>query len=269
MKIIVIKWGSFAVPIGRQESRGRGTANKGVVQDVLKLSKSIKPVIVHGGGKEISETLSRAGIKSKFMRGQRVTDKATMEIVEKVLSGKINKAIVGLINAMGGRAVGISGKDRNLIVARKKQSKIPLGFTGVVKEIHPGILSSLLKENIIPIISPVSADTKGKTYNINADSVAGKMAVVLRAESLVFLSNVPGVLVNPQERKSVLPVLKISQIAQLKKEKRISTGMLPKLEAAKEALQGGVKDVYIVDGQAKGVLIKLLAGERVGTRITK
>jgi len=260
MKTIVIKWGSFA--------KGDRT-NREVVQDILKLKDSVHPVIVHGGGKEITEALNRAGIKSKFVQGHRVTDKATMEIVEDVLSGKVNKAIVNVINVMGGKAIGISGKNKELIVAKKKPGKVPFGFTGVVKEIHPGILNSLLKKNIIPVISPVSADPKGQTYNINADLVAGEIAAALKAEGLIFLSNVPGVLANSEDTKSVLPVLKISQIAQLKREKKIDAGMLPKLEACKKALMSGVKYVHIVDGRRKKVLIKLLAGEKIGTRIMK
>lgn len=262
MKTVVIKWGSF-------KFRGHGAANKGVVQDILQLQETMRPVIVHGGGKEITEALSKAGIKSKFVQGHRVTDKATMEIVEMVLSGKVNKAIVGLINIMGGRAIGISGKDGNLIVAKKKPGKISLGVTGVVKEVQPEILKFLLKNNVIPVVSPVSVDAKGRTYNINADSVAAEVAVALKARCLIFLSNVAGVLLNPEDKKSVLPLVKIGQINKLKQEGQISSGMLPKLEAGKKALDSGVKYVHVIDGKRKRVLRKLLAGERVGTRIMK
>ncbi|MFH1702555.1 MAG: acetylglutamate kinase [Nitrospirota bacterium] len=236
----------------------------------------IHPVIVHGGGPKISSTMEKMGKKPEFIQGQRFTDKETMDIVEMVLGGLINKEIVSLINSHGGKAVGLSGKDGGLIKAKKKLLKISaekgkrktidLGFVGDVTGIDTKILMSLEKEGFIPIISPIGVSQEGETLNINADSVAAFIASALRAEKLILLTDVPGV----KDKKSrIISTLTYQQIKKLIKEETIAGGMLPKVQACLEAIRGGVSKTHIIDGRVPHcLLLEIFTKRGIGTEIS-
>jgi acetylglutamate kinase len=236
----------------------------------------IHPIIVHGGGPKISSTMKKMGKKPEFIQGQRFTDKETMDIVEMVLGGLINKEIVSLINSHGGKAVGLSGKDGGLIKAKKKLLKISaekgkrktidLGFVGDVTGIDTKILMSLEKKGFIPIISPIGVSQKGETLNINADSVAAFIASALRAEKLILLTDVPGV----KDKKSrIISTLTWQQIKKLIKEGTIAGGMLPKVQACLEAMRSGVSKTHIIDGRVPHcLLLEIFTKRGIGTEIS-
>src|SRR3990170_3232970 len=243
-KTFVIKYGGAA--------QVEAALKDSFAQDVVLLNFiGIRPVIVHGGGPKISETMKKMGKEPTFIHGQRVTDKETMDIVEMVLGGLVNKEIVALINSHGGKAVGLSGKDGGLIKAKKKLLKISaekgkrktidLGFVGDVTGIDTKILMSLEKENFIPIISPIGVSQKGETLNINADSVAAFIASALRAEKLILLTDVPGV---KDKKGRIISTLTYQHIKKLIKEETIAGGMLPKVQACLEAIRGGVSKTH-------------------------
>jgi acetylglutamate kinase len=238
----------------------------------------INPVIVHGGGPQIGQLLTKLGKKSEFVEGMRVTDKETMDVVEMVLVGKVNKEIVSLINQQGGKAVGLSGKDGRLINAKKlKITKsrgkgkppevIDLGMVGEVKAINPGVIESLEKENFIPVIAPIGVGEEGETYNINADLVAGKVASALRAEKLILLTDVEGVM---DEKKQLIPTLDAKKAKRMMTQKIISSGMIPKVNCCLEALEEGVIKTHIIDGRVDhAVLLEIFTDVGVGTQISK
>jgi len=236
----------------------------------------IHPVIVHGGGPKISSTMKKMGKKPEFIQGQRFTDKETMDIVEMVLGGLINKEIVSLINSHGGKAVGLSGKDGGLIKAKKKLLKISaekgkrktidLGFVGDVTGIDTKILMSLEKKGFIPIISPIGVSQKGETLNINADSVAAFIASALRAEKLILLTDVPGV---KDKKGRIISTLTWQQIKKLIKEETIAGGMLPKVQACLEAMRSGVSKTHIIDGRVPHcLLLEIFTKRGIGTEIS-
>ena len=236
----------------------------------------IHPVIIHGGGPKISSTMEKMGKKPEFIQGQRFTDKETMDIVEMVLGGLVNKEIVSLINKHGGKAVGLSGKDGGLIKAKKKLLKtsaekgkrktIDLGFVGDVTGIDTKILMSLEKEGFIPIISPIGVSQKGETLNINADSVAAFIASALRAEKLILLTDVPGV---KDKKGRIISTLTYQQIKKLIKEGTIAGGMLPKVQACIEAIRGGVSKTHIIDGRVPHcLLLEIFTKRGIGTEIS-
>lgn len=236
----------------------------------------IHPVIVHGGGPKISSTMEKMGKKPEFIQGQRFTDKETMDIVEMVLGGLINKEIVSLINSHGGKAVGLSGKDGGLIKAKKKLLKISaekgkrktidLGFVGDVTGIDTKILMSLEKEGFIPIISPIGVSQEGETLNINADSVAAFIASALRAEKLILLTDVPGV---KDKKGRIISTLTYQQIKKLIKEETIAGGMLPKVQACLEAMRSGVSKTHIIDGRVPHcLLLEIFTKRGIGTEIS-
>jgi len=236
----------------------------------------IHPIIVHGGGPKISSTMKKMGKKPEFIQGQRFTDKETMDIVEMVLGGLINKEIVSLINSHGGKAVGLSGKDGGLIKAKKKLLKISaekgkrktidLGFVGDVTGIDTKILMSLEKKGFIPIISPIGVSQKGETLNINADSVAAFIASALRAEKLILLTDVPGV---KDKKGRIISTLTWQQIKKLIKEETIAGGMLPKVQACLEAMRSGVSKTHIIDGRVPHcLLLEIFTKRGIGTEIS-
>jgi acetylglutamate kinase len=236
----------------------------------------IHPVIVHGGGPKISSTMEKMGKKPEFIQGQRFTDKETMDIVEMVLGGLVNKEIVSLINKHGGKAVGLSGKDGGLIKAKKKLLKtsaekgkrktIDLGFVGDVTGIDTKILMSLEKEGFIPIISPIGISQEGETLNINADSVAAFIASALKAEKLILLTDVPGV---KDKKGRIISTLTWQQIKKLIKEETIAGGMLPKVQACLEAIRGGVSKTHIIDGRVPHcLLLEIFTKRGIGTEIS-
>ncbi|MEM0351251.1 MAG: acetylglutamate kinase [Archaeoglobaceae archaeon] len=248
------------------------------VKDIILLQYiGIKPIVVHGGGPEISEKMEKLGLKPRFVEGLRVTDRETMEVVEMVLDGKINSKIVAMFIKNGGKAVGLSGKDGLLIVAEKKLMKmkkgleeviIDLGFVGEAKLVNPTILRILLENGFIPVISPVSADLNGNLYNLNADSVAGDIASALKAKKLVILTDVPGILRDVKDKNSLISRIKLSELRQLYEMGVLKGGMLPKFEAIAKALEGGVEKVHIIDGSRKhAILLELFTREGIGTMV--
>jgi acetylglutamate kinase len=248
-----------------------------VVKDVLLLYYvGIKPIVVHGGGPEISEKMQKFGIKPKFIDGLRVTDEETMEIVEMVLDGKINSKIVSMFIKNGGKAVGISGKDGLLIVAKKKLIKrkrgdleevIDLGFVGETEYVNPDILKILIDHGFIPVVSPVASDLAGNVYNINADIVAGHIASTLKAKKLIILTDVPGILKDPKDKSSLISRIKAEELEKMLESGVFSGGMLPKVEAVLMALRNGVERAHIIEGREHSILLELFTKEGIGTMV--
>ncbi|MGH7847528.1 MAG: acetylglutamate kinase [Candidatus Binatia bacterium] len=247
-------------------------------QDIVLLEYvGINPVVVHGGGPQIDQVLARMGIGKRFVRGMRVTDAETLDIIEMVLGGKINKEIVSLINRHGGLAVGLSGKDAGLIRARKMNLTvstngepseiIDLGMVGEIIGINAGVINSLDEAKFIPVIAPVGVGDQGETYNINADLVAGQVAEALGAEKLILLTDVEGV---KDKNGKLLSTLKINQANKLIQEGVVGEGMIPKVECCIEALKGGVGKTHIIDGRVKhAVLLEIFTEEGVGTEVVR
>jgi acetylglutamate kinase len=267
-KIIVIKYGGNAMTDDKLK--------EGFARDVVLLKLvGMNPVVVHGGGPQIDDLLKRIGKKGEFVQGMRVTDAETMEVVEMVLGGLVNKDIVNLINHHGGRAVGLTGKDGAFIRARKMMVRGPgesdplidIGQVGEVEAIDPQIVQTLLAGGFIPVIAPVGFGTKGESYNINADLVAGKVAEILKAEKLVVLTNTPGVL---DKNGNLLTGLTARRIDDLFADGTISGGMLPKIGSALEAVKNGVNSCHIIDGRVEhALLLEILTNEGVGTQIRR
>ena len=270
-KTIVIKYGGSTM---EEESLKRNFA----LDVVLLKYIGINPVIVHGGGPQIGEMLTKIGKKSQFIEGMRVTDEETMGVVEMVLVGKVNKELVTLINQQGGKAVGLSGKDGKLIIAKKLRLTksrgkdelpeiIDIGMVGEVKTINPGVIEALEKENFIPVIAPVGVGEEGETYNINADLVAGKVASALKAEKLILLTDVEGVM---DEKHRLIPTLDAKQAKSLMAQKVISSGMIPKVNCCLGALEEGVTKTHIIDGRVEhAILLEIFTDVGIGTQITK
>jgi len=247
-------------------------------QDIVLLKYvGISPVVVHGGGPQIDQTLKKMGIVSRYMQGMRVTDPETLDIVEMVLVGKVNKEIVGLINHQGGLAVGLSGKDGGLILARKMNVEvaadgeaneiIDLGMVGEIVRINPTVINSLDENKFIPVIAPVGVGENGETYNINADLVAGHIAEALGAEKLILLTDVEGV---RSEKGGLMSTLKISQARKLIEGGVVAAGMIPKVKCCIDALEGGVGKTHIIDGRVRhAVLLEIFTEEGVGTEVVR
>jgi acetylglutamate kinase len=268
-KTIVVKYGGNAM---------QGGVPQHFAQDIVLMKQTgIDPVVVHGGGPQIGSMLKRLAIPSNFVDGLRVTDEAAIEVVEMVLTGSINKQIVSGINAAGGRAVGISGKDGNLVIARKLertkldpqtlQSKpVDLGFVGVPDAVNAEVLRTIINSALIPVVAPIGVGRKGETYNINADTVAGAVASAMAATRLILLTDVEGVLDTGGKRIRKLPV---ADARALIANGTISGGMIPKIETAIEAVEGGVKAAVILDGRIPHViLLELFTEHGAGTMIT-
>ena len=248
------------------------------IKDILLLYfVGIKPVVVHGGGPEISEKMEKLGLKPKFVDGLRVTDKETMEIVEMVLDGKINSKIVTTFIKNGGKAVGISGKDGLLVIARKKKVKkkegekekiIDLGFVGETELINPDILKILLDNNFIPVVSPIATDLEGNTYNLNADLVAGDIAAALKAKKLIMLTDVDGILADVEDQSSLISNMSAKELKDMLKSGKLQGGMIPKVEAVLKALDGGVEKAHIINGsRPHAILLELFTKKGIGTMI--
>jgi acetylglutamate kinase len=237
---------------------------------VLMRYVGIKPVVVHGGGKQITELMHKLNKKSIFIDGLRVTDKETMNITEMVLTGMINKELVGIINQEGGNAVGISGRDANLIVAEKLKSKnkTDYGYVGKIVKVNPEIILSLIDNNFIPVISPVGTSIKGEAYNINADTAASAIASALKAAKLLILTDVRGIYREVNNENSFIPTIKREEIKKLIDKKIITGGMLPKVEACIKALEKGVKKTHIIDGRIPhSLILEIFTEAGVGTEI--
>ncbi|MEW6696255.1 MAG: acetylglutamate kinase [Bacillota bacterium] len=261
-KTVVIKYGGHAMI--------NSELKQAVMTDlVLMKFVGINPVVVHGGGPEITGMLKRLGIESQFVGGLRVTDSPTMEVVEMVL-GKLNKEIVALINKMGGRGVGLSGKDANLIFASKRlgSGRQDIGFVGEVAQINPQLVETVLKEGYIPVVSPVGVDEAGDSYNINADTVAGAIATALQADKLIILTDVEGILEDRNDKDSLLSVIKAEEIPSLVERGVIQGGMIPKVECCINAIKGGVATTHILDGRVPhSILLEVFTDKGIGTMV--
>ena len=265
-KTIVIKYGGNAMTDPKLQD--------GFARDVVLLKLvGMNPVVVHGGGPQIDDMLKRVGKKGEFIQGMRVTDRETMEVVEMVLGGQVNKEIVNLINQHGGKAVGLTGKDGSFIRAQKlmmphkdkPEDLIDIGQVGDIISIDPSLIALLDTGDFIPVIAPIGVGAEGETYNINADVVAGKIAEVLKAEKLVLLTNTPGVL---DHSGKLITGITPKQIDDMVADGTLSGGMLPKISSALDAARSGVKGVHIIDGRVEhALLLEILTDEGVGTLI--
>jgi len=268
--IVVVKYGGHAM--------GEEGGARSFARDMVLLEQSgVNPVVVHGGGPQIGAMLAKLGIKSEFSGGLRITDRATVEIVEMVLAGAINKQIVGFINAEGGRAIGLCGKDGNMVLASKLSSlqrtgadaekDVDLGFVGEPAKVDTRVLDSVLHRELIPVLAPIAQGFDGETYNVNADTFAGAIAGALKAKRLLFLTDVPGVL---DRNGNLIKELRMNDIHALIADGTITGGMIPKVETCIYALEQGVEGVVILDGKLPhAVLIELLTDHGAGTLITK
>jgi len=267
-KTIVIKYGGHAM--------ADEVLKKSFALDIVLLKYiGINPVIVHGGGPQINETLKRYGIVSEFVRGMRVTDAATMGVVEMVLTGQVNREVVGYLNHHGGKAVGLSGKDGGLLLCRKHLQEVPredgtvemvdIGFVGEIIKVDPTIIETLERERFIPVIAPIGVGAEGESYNINADLVAGKIAGALKAEKLILLTDVAGV---KDKNGKLLSSIQFSQVSRLIEEDVITGGMIPKVTCCLDALEEGTGKAHIIDGRVEhAVLLEIFTDVGIGTEI--
>jgi len=270
-EIVVVKYGGHAM--------GEDDLAKSFARDIVLLEQTaINPVVVHGGGPQIGDMLGRLGIKSQFANGLRITDAATIEIVEMVLAGSINKRIVGFINEAGGKAVGLCGKDGNMVLARKASGSmidrdsqmeriIDLGFVGEPESVDITVLNQILGRDLIPVLAPLATSKEGITYNINSDTFAGAIAGALKAKRLLLLTDVPGVL---DKSNNLIKQLSSEEARRLIADGTISGGMIPKVETCIYALEAGVEGVVILDGKVPhAVLVELLTDHGAGTLMTR
>ena len=256
-KVVVIKYGGNAMV--NEELKDS------VMRDIVLLSLiGVKVVLVHGGGPEITEMLNKIGKKSEFVNGLRVTDKETVDIVQMVLADKVNKSLVSLIENKGGSAIGLSGMDGHLITATVKNPK--LGFVGEITEVNVRPILDVLDKGYIPVVSTVGCDAEGNAYNINADTAAAKIAGELKAESLISMTDIAGILANKEDPNTLIPVIHSSEAPQLIHNGTINGGMIPKVECCMNALRWGVNRVFIIDGRIPhAILIEMLTNEGIGT----
>ena len=270
-QVVVIKYGGHAM--------GDRAAAEDFAEDIVLLEQSgIKPIVVHGGGPQIGAMLSRLGIKSEFAAGLRITDAATVEVVEMVLAGSINKQIVGWIGAEGGKALGLSGKDGNMVVARKAtrsvvdpdsnlEIPVDLGFVGEPEKVDRSVLDAVLKAELIPVLAPIAIGPESETYNVNADTFAGAIAGAMGAKRLLLLTDVAGVLTKDKE---LIPELTVEECRKLIADGTITDGMIPKIETCIYAIEQGVEAVVILDGKVPhAVLLELFTDHGAGTLIRR
>ncbi|MBQ2866602.1 MAG: acetylglutamate kinase [Clostridia bacterium] len=256
-KIIVVKYGGNAMI--------NEDLKKAVMGDLVLLSLiGIKVVLVHGGGPEINDMLKRVGKKSEFVNGLRVTDEETVDIVQMVLAGKVNKSLVNLLQNTGGKAIGLCGADGHLIEA--KQLDPQLGYVGEITKVDTTPITDLLEKGYIPVVSTVGCDSEGNVYNINADTAAARIAGELKAESLISMTDIAGILRDKDDVNTLIPKILASEAPQLMREGIISGGMIPKVECCIEAIRRGVKKVFIIDGRVPhSIIIETLTDEGIGT----
>ncbi len=259
-KTIVVKYGGAAMK--------DSTLKDQVIRDIVFMScVGIRPILVHGGGPEINTWLDKLGIEAQFKNGLRVTDAATMDVVEMVLVGRVNKEIVSLINQEGGSAVGLCGKDGHLITARPADQE-DVGFVGEVTSVDTGILEALVNAGHIPVVSSVAADETGQAYNINADTVAGEIAAALGAEKLILLTDTAGILRDYKDRSTLIPRLDISEARKLIDEGVVSGGMIPKVNCCVRSLAQGVRAAHILDGRLPhSLLLEIFTDSGIGSMI--
>ncbi|MCL6612144.1 MAG: acetylglutamate kinase [Peptococcaceae bacterium] len=272
-KTVVIKYGGHAMI--------NDDLKKAVLTDVVLMKYvGMHPVIVHGGGPEITGMLKRVDIESRFVGGLRVTDRETMEIVEMVLVGKINKDIVARVNSFGGRAVGLSGKDAGLFQAVKKQGRVKrpdgttemvdIGYVGEIARVNPDIVTTVIREGYIPVVAPVAVGAQGESYNVNADDAAGALAVALKADKLIILTDVEGILEDRNDPGSLISTVTRAQVPGLAERGIIDGGMIPKVECCVRALDGGVKTTHILDGRVPhSILLEVFTDRGIGTMVVE
>ncbi|WP_287153879.1 acetylglutamate kinase [Candidatus Solincola tengchongensis] len=240
---------------------------------VLMRYVGINPIIVHGGGPQITHYMERLGLQVRFVDGHRVTDAAAMEVAKMVLVGKVNKELVSLINGHGTLAVGLSGEDGNLIQAVKRRhvgkgGETDLGFVGEVKAINPRILDNLIREEFIPVVASIGVDESGQSYNINADLVAGALASALKADKLIYLTDVDGIYRDLEDRSSLIPELDLEEAEELVRGGNLSSGMIPKLQSCVEAVRAGVRRAHIINGTVEhALLLELFTDAGIGTMV--
>ena len=256
-KIVVIKYGGNAMINEKLKDS--------VMRDIVLLSLiGVKVVLVHGGGPEITEMLGKIGKESQFVDGLRVTDKETAEVVQMVLAGKINKSLVNLIQLKGGKSIGLSGLDGHMIEAAQKDER--LGFVGDITNVNVEPILDVLEKGYIPVVSTVGCDSEGNVYNINADTAAAKIAGELKAESLISLTDISGILYDKDDPTTLIPVITLSDAEKLVEEGVINGGMIPKVECCTNAIKWGVTKVFIIDGRVPhSILIETLTDEGIGT----
>ena len=260
-KIVVIKYGGHAMV--------NEDLKQQVMEDIVLLWLiGVKVVLVHGGGPEITSLMEKLGMVPKFVDGCRVTDKETVDIVQMVLAGKVNKSLVNLLEKKGGKAIGLSGMDGNLLMCKQKDAR--LGFVGDIVKVNTKPILDLIANDYIPVISTVGADTEGNVYNINGDTATSCIAGALGAERLIMMTDIAGILRDKDDSTSIIPEISVSESAELHKNGIISGGMSPKVESAIEAINAGVNNVIIMDGRVPhSILMELLTDEGAGTMITK
>lgn len=259
-KIVVVKYGGNAMT--------NETLKEAVMSDIVLLSEvGIKVVLVHGGGPEINQMLKRVGIESKFIGGLRYTDKETIDIVKMVLAGKVNKELVSALQLHGGKALGLCGCDGEMILAEKLDSDIDLGYVGQIKKVSTKPILDALNNGYVPIISTIGTSADGQTYNINADTAAARIASCLRAENLILMTDIVGLLQDKDDDSTLIPTVNVSEVPYLKKSGIISGGMIPKIDCCVEAVRRGVNRTCIIDGRVPhSILIELLSNEGIGTQ---
>lgn len=263
-QVVVIKYGGSAMLDPK--------INETIIQDMVLLkSVGLRPVIVHGGGPEINQVLNKMAIESSFIDGLRVTTKETVEVVEMVLAGKVNKKIVSMIHEQGGSAVGLTGNDGQTIEAKKLEKEgIDLGFVGEITKVHTKLINTLIEGDFIPVIAPIGTDKEGHTYNINADYVAVAVAGVLNAQKLVFLTDVEGVLKDKEDPSSLISYLSKREAVEYLEDGTIKGGMIPKVTCCLEAIDKGVEMVHILDGRVQHALIlEIYTHKGIGTMLYK
>ncbi|MDA1192819.1 MAG: acetylglutamate kinase [Candidatus Poribacteria bacterium] len=269
-KTIVVKYGGNAMT--------DDTLKRNVMNDIVLMKYvGMKPVVVHGGGPQISALMQRVGKESSFINGLRISDEDTVELAEMALVGTVNKEIVSLLNRLGGKAVGLSGKDADLIQARKhfarvkdgdQESMVDIGFVGEITKIKPEIIRVLEESGFIPVIAGTGTNDKGETFNINADTAAGEIAAALHAEKLLMLSDVRGVFRDKDDPNTLISTIKAEEVPLLTEQGVFSTGMIPKIEACVTALRGGVRKAHIIDGRiSHSIILEVFTDGGIGTQI--
>lgn len=261
-KTIVVKYGGHAME--------NPEIKKAVILDLILLKYvGMNPVIVHGGGPEINSLLTKLNIESKYHKGLRITDQETMEIVQMVLVGKVGQEIVTLVNRYGGKAIGLSGKDANILVARKQLVEgVDLGFVGEIDKVNIEPITSIIKAGYIPVISPVGVGVDGESYNVNADVAAGEVAAALKAEKLVMLTDVEGIFADPSKPESLITALQAGRAKRMIETGAISSGMIPKVEACVKAIESGVNRTHIIDGRLPhSMLLEIFTDAGIGTMV--
>ena len=259
-KIVVIKYGGNAMT--------NDELKDAVMSDIVLLSLvGIKVVLVHGGGPEINDMLDRVGIESKFIGGLRYTDEQTMDIVKMVLTGKVNKDLVSLLQQHKGKALGLCGLDGGMITAEKISGDVDLGYVGEITDINTKPILDALENGYVPVIATVATGEDGKSYNINADTAAARIASCLKAENLILMTDIIGLLEDKNDESTLIPTVNVSEVAYLKNQGIISGGMIPKIDCCVEAVRRGVKKTSIIDGRLPhSILIELLSSEGIGTQ---